>query len=215
MKAAIVIDQTSIRKRFALFVEEILREKECSKEELGRIVGVSGTAVQGWTGANGDQRSVVDPLGVKVGTFFALAQLRGWSGDQLYEYLTAQAVRKKSVTPQAEIVDLLCRALEIAKQGVSMREWAEFLEDLKRTIQPPALRLKFAESAGISEGQLEALLSGELILHRKEQIYVAVLKCGFPVLDRHGNPWNDEEVMSLYGVAQDAQRKIENGNGKH
>ena len=86
--------QTDIRRRLASFVLELLEEKSWSKEKLGRVVSVSGTAVQGWTGTNDDRTSTVDPLAMKVGTFFALADLRGWSGNQLYDFLVGHSKKR-------------------------------------------------------------------------------------------------------------------------
>lgn len=214
--AAVAHPQTEIRRRLACFVLDLLQEKSWSKEELGRAISVSGTAVQGWTGTNSDRISTVDPLAMKTGTFFALAKLRGWTGNQLYEFLTGEKETKPS-NHQEELINLLSQAATIVKRGIAMRTWSEFLRDLSASLVSAEHRSRFADSAQISEGALDALLAGEMMLEKAEQVFMAVVECGFPILDPDGGVWDGRDAMIAYteeriGRGGSSRHNIENGH---
>lgn len=190
------------KRRLSIFVSELLAEKNWSKEELGRILSVTGTAVQGWSGTNGEMCSTVDPMGIKVGTFFELASLRGWSGDQLYEFLLDAQQPRQSGVPGEEIVTLLTQALTLVKRGNLMRNWNDFLQDLRSSLTTTTHSARFAAAAGLSDSELSDLLEGRLVIERAEQIYTALLQCGFPVLDSCGDRWSERDGMVAYAEEQ-------------
>ena len=98
-----------------------------------------------------------------------------------------------------------------------MRNWAEFLRDLSSSLTTSEHRSRFAAAAQISEGALDALLGGEMMLDRGEQIYVALLQCGFPVIDANGERWSERDAMVAYADERNQRSQSHGriGNGHH